>query len=262
MSDRDKLQKTILKEYPRMSREDSFSFQCHSGLECFNKCCQDVNIFLTPYDIIRLKNRLGISSTQFLENYTILPIEENLRHPIVMLKMSDESLKCPFVSETGCTVYTDRPWSCRMYPVGVASPAETQENEEFFFLLKEQVCKGFVEDKEWSVLKWMDDQGVAEYTELGEMFKEISLHEHFIKGKHIEPVKLEMFYMVCYDIDRFKSFVFESSFLKRFEVENDRQQKMRDSEVELLKFGFSWLRFALFGENTMNVKEQFVKQAN
>ncbi len=139
----------ILKDYPRMSRNDSFTFSCHPGVSCFNKCCNDVNIFLTPYDIIRLKNRLGITSGEFLEKYTLLPIDENLRHPVVMLKMTDDELNCHFVNESGCTVYEDRPWSCRMYPIGVASPNEVaaNQNEEFFFLLKEDVCLGFDEGK-------------------------------------------------------------------------------------------------------------------
>jgi len=46
--------------------EDNFRFACHDGLECFTRCCRDTTIFLTPYDILRLKNALGISSETFL----------------------------------------------------------------------------------------------------------------------------------------------------------------------------------------------------
>jgi hypothetical protein len=257
----EKLNKTILKEYPRLGLEDRFSFNCHKGVSCFNKCCSDVNIFLTPYDIVRLKNRLGIKSSEFLEKYTLLPIQEDMRHPVVMLRMSDEELKCPFVSEEGCTVYEDRPWSCRMYPLGVASPKEAEQNnnEEFYFLLKETVCQGFKENREWSVLEWMDDQSVSEYNELGDSFREISLHDYFIKAKAIEPVKLEMFYTVCYDIDKFREFVFNSTFLKRFRVDIERVEKMRENDLDLLRFGFEWLKFSLFGEKTITVNEGYLK---
>ena len=52
---------------------DTFSFQCHSELSCFNRCCRNLNLFLYPYDVIRLKNGLGLSSDQFVENvYQVL----------------------------------------------------------------------------------------------------------------------------------------------------------------------------------------------
>lgn len=247
----------IINDYPRLSASDSFTFSCHPGVSCFNKCCNDVNIFLTPYDILRLRKNLGISSSEFLEKYTLLPIEENLRHPVVMLKMDDESLNCPFVGPEGCSVYGDRPWACRMYPLGIASPKdETESNgEEFYFLLNEEVCRGFEENKgkTWTVSGWMDDQGIVEYEEMGRLFKDISLHEFFTKAKAIEPVKLEMFYMACYDLDKFRDFLFDSTFFKRFEVDEDKKERMRYDDVELLRFGFDWVRFSLFGEKTVKI---------
>ncbi|MCX7735492.1 MAG: YkgJ family cysteine cluster protein [Candidatus Kapabacteria bacterium] len=256
-----KLNETIIKDYPRMHQDDKFVFECHPGVSCFNKCCNDVNIFLTPYDIIRLKNRLGITSSEFLDKYTLLPIDENLRHPIVMLRMNDDNMNCPFVTEKGCSVYEDRPWSCRMYPVGVASPNEAAQSDgnEFYFLLKEEVCKGFEKGTEWTIQSWMENQGVEEYNYYGDLFKEISLHEKLLKLKAIEPVKLEMFYMVCYDIDKFREFLFESSFFKRFDIDNEKKEKMRTDDLELLKFGLEWLRFSLFGEKTIKVREEYLQ---
>lgn len=255
---REDFQEKVLKEFPKLKPEDKFRFDCKPGIACFNKCCNDVNIFLTPYDIARLRKALGISSGEFLEKHTLLPIDENLKHPVVMLRMLDDGLDCPFVNADGCTVYDDRPWSCRMFPLGVASPGDTMKDTEgeFYFLLKEDVCEGFSQKKEWSVLEWMNDQNVKEYQELGELFKEISLHKFFRSGKPIEPVKLEMFYMACYDIDKFRDFVFKSTFLKRFEVESKRVDKMREDDAEMLRFAFEWIRFALFGEESVKIKKE------
>jgi hypothetical protein len=52
-----------------LSPEDSFRFACHDGLDCFTRCCRDITIFLTPYDILRLKNDLGLSSQEFLREF-------------------------------------------------------------------------------------------------------------------------------------------------------------------------------------------------
>lgn len=54
-----------------LNPQDNFRFACHEGLDCFTRCCRDITIFLTPYDILRLKNGLGISSQKFLRNYTL-----------------------------------------------------------------------------------------------------------------------------------------------------------------------------------------------
>ncbi|MFH1891407.1 MAG: YkgJ family cysteine cluster protein [Candidatus Zixiibacteriota bacterium] len=258
MKEIENLKKAILDEYPRLAQDSSFTFRCHKGVSCFNDCCGDVNIFLTPYDIIRLKNRLGIASGELIAKHTISPFDENLRYPVVMLKMQDNEKKsCPFVSEQGCTVYEDRPWSCRMYPLGLASPKDGSDelDKEFYFLLQEGVCKGFQEKKQQTVSDWIKDQGIAEYNELGDLFKDIALHEGLQKDGGMTPEKIEMFFMVAYDIDKFHNFIFKSTFLDKFEVDDETWQKIEKDDVELLKFGFNWLRFSLFGEKTMTVKQ-------
>ena len=43
----------------RLRAGDTFRFRCHPGVGCFNRCCRNLNLFLYPYDVIRLRNRLG-----------------------------------------------------------------------------------------------------------------------------------------------------------------------------------------------------------
>ena len=40
---------------------DRFRFRCHPGIGCFNRCCRNLNLFLYPYDVVRIKQSLGIS---------------------------------------------------------------------------------------------------------------------------------------------------------------------------------------------------------
>jgi uncharacterized protein len=259
MKEIERLKEEILKDYPRLDLDSEFSFACHSGVPCFNACCADVNIFLTPYDIIRLKNRLGITSQEFLDQYTILPMDKNLNYPVILFRLNENEEKtCQLVSDKGCTVYEDRPWACRMYPLGLASPKEGNEEvpEDFYFLLKEGVCKGFNEDRKLTVKGWIKDQGIEEYNELGEYFKDLTLHSFFQESKNLTPDKVEMFFMVCYNIDKFRTFLFGSSFFDKFLVEDDVKAKIKEDDVELLKFGFQWLRFCLFGEKTMTIRAE------
>ena len=259
MREIENLKEAILKEYPRLDLNNEFEFECHPGVPCFNDCCGDVNIFLTPYDIIRLKNRLGITSEEFLSKYTLSPFDKNLKYPVVLLQMEDNEKKtCPFVGESGCQVYEDRPWACRMYPLGLASPSDDnkQMGKEFYFLLQESVCKGFECNRKITVSDWLKDQGITDYNEMGEQFKKITLHKFFQDENNLTPKKLDMFFTVCYNIDKFRKFLFESSFFEKFEIEKATKSKIEKDDVELLKFGYQWLRFSLFGEKTIKVKTE------
>lgn len=255
MTEADELKKKILEEAPRLAYGDRFRFSCNPGVPCFNACCADINIVLTPYDILRLKNRLGISSGEFLEKYAVVPFNKEVKQPVPVLKMSEKEGKpCQFVGEKGCTVYEDRPWACRMYPLGLAAPRdEAEQGERFFFLLEEEHCKGFEEQHEYTVAGWIEDQGIREYDEAGELFKGISLHPHFESGD-LSPAKMDMFFNASYDLDRFRRFVFGSTFLEKFDVDGETVERIRTDDFALMKFAFNFLRYALFYEPTMKLK--------
>lgn len=247
---------SVLRDAPRLTINDEFQFACHPGVSCFNTCCSDVNIFLTPYDIVRIKNRLGISSEEFLNEYAIVPFSKEQRLPVVVIKMSSEEDKsCPFVSEKGCGVYEDRPWACRMYPLGMASPGEYEEGAEaFFFLMEEEGCEGFKEGKTQKISEWFEDQGVAEYDEMGELFKKFSTHPKLQGDADLSLSQMDMVHMACYDLDKFRKFVFESSLLDKIEVSDERGEAMKTDDVELMKFALEWLRFSICGERVLDIK--------
>ncbi len=253
------LREKILAEAPRLGPGDVFRFACHPGVSCYNRCCADVNIFLSPYDVLRMRKRLGMDSGEFLRKYTLLPVHKEMKTPAVLLRMNDDAAKtCPFVCEKGCSIYADRPWPCRMFPLGLAAQKDTPDGwqgERFYFLLKEEVCQGFHEAREWTVAQWLEDQKVDEYDRWGEPYKELTLHPFFEGGGVLPPEKLHMLYTACYDLDAFRRFVFESTLLERFEVDADFVEQMRYDDEELLRFAFLWLRFSLFGERTMMLKD-------
>src|SRR4030065_2245921 len=46
-------------------------FQRRKGIACWNACCSNIDISLTPYDILRLKDRFEMGSGEFLQKYTV-----------------------------------------------------------------------------------------------------------------------------------------------------------------------------------------------
>lgn len=243
----------------RLAPEDEFSFGCHAKLACFTRCCSDINILLTPVDVLRLSRKLGIETSEFLDNYTVTPITKDLHLPVVMLRMEEAPGKrCTLLGESGCSVYEDRPWSCRMYPVGMALPPARAgvQPEPMYFLFEDDYCDGHGEAKKWTVEEWRRDQNVSEREELESAFQEIVSHPWFIGGRTLDPKRMQMFHTACYDLDTFREFLFSSSFLKRFELERDLIEELRTDDEALLRFAFRrWLRYALFLEPTMTPRE-------
>jgi hypothetical protein len=86
-------------------------------------------------------------------------------------------------------------------------------------------------------------------------YRGIVSHPWFIGGRQLDPKRMEIFHTACYDLDKFRDFVFDSTFLSRFELEDSLVATLRDDDMALLRFAFRWLRFALFAEPTMKVRE-------
>ena len=235
----------------RLSATSKFQFKCHPGVPCFTQCCRGINIILTPFDVIRLKTRLGLPSDEFLAIYTEPHILEKTDLPVVTLKLLDDDQEsCPFVRDAeGCIIYKDRPSACRYYPLGVATlqHKEGADDEGFYFFVNEPHCKGFEEECHWTVEEWRKDQEVDLRDEVNAEWTDLIVRKRSFPAsiKLTEKAK-EMFFMVSYNIDTFRRFVFESTFLERMPVDEATRAKLKEDDVALLKFGVGWLKEILF----------------
>ncbi|MBF0171782.1 MAG: hypothetical protein HQK87_11985, partial [Nitrospinae bacterium] len=89
----------------RLDPDRRFPFACHQGLACWNRCCVNESLFLTPYDLLRLKGRLGATSGRLLAQRTATGFDPAFGTPLVRLLMNPESGRCPFAGPQGCAVY-------------------------------------------------------------------------------------------------------------------------------------------------------------
>jgi uncharacterized protein len=245
-----------LNEQTRLTNESTFQFSCHKGLSCYNVCCSNLDIFLTPYDILRMKNSLGLTSAQFLSDYTKPVIQSESKLPFVRLALP-EGGQCRFVAEEGCTIYGDRPLACRYYPIGFGIHKNaTAGGNDFYFLIKEEHCKGFEEEQEWTVGQWRKSQEIDDYDDKNRVWMDIILDKKLISPE-LEPDEksLKMFFMASYDLDSFRDFMFESRFLQVFEVDDERLEMVKNDEAELMLFAHQWLQYALFKKPAMMLRK-------
>jgi len=237
------------------ARSRSMRFRCAPGIACFSSCCRDVNIFLSPYDILRMKTRLKLPSTAFLERHarTLLPGPGKI--PVIQLVMREDDKRCPFVTSEGCSIYEDRPWACRMYPLD-----KSEETGEYEFMVSEERCLGRKEPVEWVIGDWLADQGLPPYEEMDERFKTVTQYPRLLEAGIDQPQVQKMFRMACYDLDTFRRFVFETRFLKIFDVEPEIVEQIRTDDLALLELALRWLRFGLVCGDVLPIKEEYAKK--
>ena len=258
----DKNPSNILPE--KLTLDSPLQFECHPGVSCFTACCHNIKIILTPYDILILRRRLNIPAHEFITLYTEPTYLEKTDMPGVQIKLTGENNGCPFVTPEGCTVYTDRPSACRYYPVGMADFHEGGKDdaaeEKFFFLVKEPHCKGHEEPKRWTIRDWRADQGVDVRDEMNkEWLRLVMRRKSFGLQATLSDAAKRMFFMASTDLDTFRKFVFESSFLDTYEVDADTVAKIREDDVELMLFSFRYLANTLFGAAGMAIKPEKIK---
>lgn len=235
-------------------------FRCYKGIACFNACCQHADVTLTPYDIVRLKNRLGLRSDAFLRDYAV-PFEfEPQGIAGVKLRTLDDNPQCLFMTEEGCSVYEDRPAACRYYPVGLLSMHETGQSgqKDYYAVVKEAHCKGHEEDNELTIDEYRKEQGLEEYDAHSLGWRELILKKKSAGpaiGKP-SPRSLRLFFMTCYNLDDFREFVLSDAFQKVYLVDAALLEQLKRDEVALLEFGYRFLKQVLFGEQTIELRER------
>jgi len=239
----------------RLEEGERFSFRCHEGLSCFTKCCRNLNLFLYPYDVLRLKNGLQMHSDRFLETYVDMVLRENNCFPEVLLRMAeDEEKTCPFLGEFGCTVYADRPDTCRTFPLeqGILFQGPKGKAKDVYFFKPPDFCLGQHEPQEWTTKTWEKDQEAVIYHKMTARWAAIkALFQSDPWGREgpYGP-KAKMAFMATYNLDRFRDFVFKSTFLKRYKIKRDILRRIKEDDMELMKFGFAWVEFFVWGLKT------------
>src|SRR3989338_11470945 len=237
----------------------TIQFQCRKGIACWNACCSNIDISLTPYDILRLKQRLGISSGEFLLKYT-LPYEMDQNGIAgVKLRPVENGKACQFMTPEGCGVYQDRPTACRYYPVALLSMRKQDEytDTQSYALVKEEHCLGHNEPRTLTIDAYRKEQGLEEYDELARGWRQLILKKKSSGPSIGKPSKrsLELFFMACYDLDRFSAFVASEGFSELYDLPAEEMQKILSDDTELMLFGFRFLKQVLYGENTIPLKK-------
>ncbi|HIJ40390.1 MAG TPA: YkgJ family cysteine cluster protein [Deltaproteobacteria bacterium] len=224
---------------------DTFHFSCHRRLSCFNSCCRNKHLLLTPYDVIRIKRALHLFSDDFLSQYAVYRLDPGSGFPILSLKMKGAENVCPFVGRDGCEIYDDRPTACRLFPLGRLSALGDDEGG-IFYLLDLKGCEGVKENKVQVINQWRIDQGLLPYDEMNDRMLEILFHPKRDRSIFLNEGQQQKVMVACYNVDIFREFVFHTGFLELFRIDAATRKNINKNDEALLQLGFSYLKKVLF----------------
>lgn len=243
----------------QLGLDDTIQFNCHKGIACFNACCKNIDITLTPYDVVRLSRRLGIATNEFLLKYSMHYDLDAHGMPGIKMRPRDDSPACQFVTDEGCSVYEDRPTACRYYAMGTMQlrRKDSTQLEDVYFMVKEEHCLGHNEPRKLTVREYRKEQGVEKYDDMNRDWLDI-----IVKKRSSGPTvgapsarSFQLFALASYDLDAFREFVQSTSFQQMFDLAPDYSATLARDDEELLRFAARFIKQVMFGERSIPLRE-------
>jgi hypothetical protein len=109
-----------------LKKDDTFNFRCHKDLTCFNQCCRNLNLFLYPYDVLRLRKSLNMDSDRLLEAHVDVVLREGNLFPRCTVAHGRQRIPdLPFLSDAGCTYTRTGPTPAGPFPWSTACCLKT-----------------------------------------------------------------------------------------------------------------------------------------
>jgi hypothetical protein len=229
-----------------LTPDETFRFSCHPGVACFTDCCRQLDLALSPYDVLRLSNHLGLAPSAFLDQYAVVEQTEGCAFPQVFLCMVDDGrASCPFVTASGCSVYADRPGACRTYPLGRgAFTTPDGDRHEMHVLLTEPHCKGFSEGNQQDITAWQKDQDLSFYNAMNDELLAVLQHPDLKDGQQPGAQELELF-LSLYSLDTLRHQLLDATLALPFSLTESERQEIATQDLALLRLGIRWLDHVL-----------------
>lgn len=232
----------------RLEPDHVFRFSCGPHLACFNTCCANKRLPLLPYDLLRLRRSLGLSSAELLERHAEMDLDPVSGWPVLRLRLTAEG-RCPLVTPQGCGVYADRPAACRTYPLAraVRPDAQGRRVEEVFLRQETPACLGWEAPRALTPRMWVEDQGLAPYQAANDALLPLFCHPRRQGRLELRPPQIHAVILALYNLDQWRQVVARPGFADAQGLEPEAVEAALASDEALLDLGRDWLLTQLFG---------------
>lgn len=235
--------------YAEMGFDGVFNFTCGEHVSCFVDCCCGTRIWLYPYDVLRISRLLGLTTTELLQQYCKFFEPDEAGFPVLLFKSADEGKgRCPFAEDSGCRIYPERPWICRLFPV---IPVEcrtdlTPKAERRFNVLVWEGCRGVGCGPAVTIEEWWQRAGMAAYEESYPTWQ-LLLEDLKSSGSLPLPAEAaEQFILGSFDLDRFRDKLLGGELRDVLPLDEAELELAANDDIFLLQVACRWLRRVLF----------------
>lgn len=99
----------------KIGLDDTFKFNCTMCGKC---CINRDDILLTPKDLFKISNALGLQILDCIKQHCVVYIGHTSKIPIVKLEPIGPTKRCPLLKGNRCSVHNVKPVVCAMFPLG------------------------------------------------------------------------------------------------------------------------------------------------
>ncbi len=230
--------------YPELDFDGSFRFSCGPHISCFIDCCTGTNIWLYPFDVIRISRSLGISTTEFIRRHCRY-FDSPPHFPVLLLQNADNGEgRCPFAGDSGCSIYPDRPWVCRLFPVVPVEcrTDETAEADRRFNIFVWKGCRGVESGPETTVREWWTNAGMTMYEET---FLDWQKLTDELKSSKIVPLTgeaAEQFKLGSFDVDRFRENLLDGEYGDTISIDEKELEDAANDDIFMMQVACRLMR--------------------
>lgn len=233
-----------------MNPEEQLAFECSPDLPCFNLCCSDLILRLTPYDILRLAFALGCSPWEIIERYCDFGWDRVTGFPRARLLMLEgPGRPCPFVGEKGCAVYPHRPGACRAFPLGRGARLGKAGVSVCYYWVESGICQGIGLGSARTPDQWLASQGLAPYNASNDKLMRL-LSMINAGGKPVDADLQELVCLALFDPAGFRDLL-KGGLLEKFELEAQEGKRLFEATLagaeSSLSLAMDWLELLIFG---------------
>jgi len=140
--------------------DDTFGFKCQQCGQC---CMYREDIVLNPFDVYNGAQYLGITPSEFIQQYAHVELGAESKIPMVLLKSTDNGF-CPLLKfdikdgcKFKCMIHEAKPGACANHPIGVMRSRKKDEgmDKEVMTFIKVDQCPNSVSDEQQVVREWV-----------------------------------------------------------------------------------------------------------
>lgn len=143
-----------------MELDDTFGFKCQQcGLCCMNR----TDIILNPFDVYKAAKYLGITTEEFIKEYTMPELGCESKIPMLVLKPGENGY-CKLlkfdIKDGGkfkCAIHPAKPGACANHPIGTMTAKNVETGETTLRFIKVEQCSNSKSDEQVVVRDWVKD---------------------------------------------------------------------------------------------------------